>query len=105
MKQVLTVERLQELFARNKGKPLTARQLYRSLKANREELFSFLRSHRDLFGAAIRRPVHGGSRSATVIFLRSNPPPGLRPPKPKTPIAVPKIDWPTTVASSLNEQR
>ena len=93
MKRILTIERLEEFFTTNEGKPITVRHLSRCLRASREEIFSFLQKNPNLFGAAIRRPVHGGSKSSTVIFLRSNPPPGLRPPKPKPLIVTTKISW------------
>jgi hypothetical protein len=95
MKRILTIEQLEELFAKNDQEPITLRNLSRHLRFNREEIISFLQLHSTLFGAAIRRPTHGGKKS-TVIFLRSNPPLGLRKPKPKTPIAVTtRISWPS----------
>jgi hypothetical protein len=92
MKRILTIERLEELFARSEGKPITVRHLSRCLRTDREEIFSFLQNHSDLFGAAIKRSARGGSKS-TIIFLRLNPPPGLEKPKPKPPILTTKISW------------
>jgi hypothetical protein len=90
MKRILTVERLEELFAKNNDEPITTRNVSRQLRINREEILSFLRAHTDRFGLAIKRPVRGPGKTP-VIFLRSNPPPGLHKPEPRPPIATPRI--------------
>jgi hypothetical protein len=90
MKRILTVERLEELFAKNNNEPITTRNVSRQLRVRHDEILSLLRSHPSRFGLAIKRPVRGPGKS-TIVFLLSNPPPDLQKPKPRPPIATPGI--------------
>jgi hypothetical protein len=70
-------ERLEEVFENNKKTPMTLRTLRDRHGIKKDEVISCVKSHPDVFGIITVDPPHGGSKS-TVIFLKSNPPPGWR---------------------------
>jgi hypothetical protein len=69
-------DRLEEILSTNGGKPVTLRDLSHHHGLDPKEIFSSVKSHPDLFGMATRQPLHGGHKSV-ILFLKSNPPPGL----------------------------
>jgi hypothetical protein len=79
-------DRLKEIFAKNGEKPITLRDLDRLHGLDREQVFSTAKNHADLFGMVEKRPAHGG-RKSILVFLKSNPPAGL-----KAPATAPRAD-------------
>jgi hypothetical protein len=69
--------RLDEVFENNKENPLTLRILRDRHGITKDEVFSCVKSHPDVFGMVRLDRHHGGSKS-TLVFLKSNPPPGWR---------------------------
>jgi len=70
-------DRLKEIFAQTGEKLITVRDLHRRHGFDREQVFSSVKNHPDLFGIVEQRPPHGG-RKSILVFLKSNPPPGVR---------------------------
>jgi len=70
-------DRLQEVYAKNGEKPITLRDLHRRHGLDQEQVFSTVKNYPDVFGMAQKRPPHGG-RKSTLVFLKSNPPPGWK---------------------------
>jgi hypothetical protein len=70
-------DRLEDIFTRNGGKPITIRDLHRRHGLDQEEVLSSVKIHPETFGVAKRRHPHGGNKSI-VVFLRSNAPCGLK---------------------------
>jgi Protein of unknown function (DUF3987)/DnaB-like helicase N terminal domain len=71
------VSRLEEVFAKHGNQPITMRTLVRTHGMKKEDVLSSVKSRTDLFCFTTVDPPHGGSKS-TVVFPRSNPPPGWR---------------------------
>jgi hypothetical protein len=69
--------RLQEVLEANQKNPLTIRTLRDRHGLKKEEVISCVKSHPALFGLLTVDPPHGGSKSM-LVFLRSNPPTGLK---------------------------
>ena len=69
--------RLEEVLVKNEGKPMTIKILRDRHGIKKEEVFSTVKSHSDIFGIVVVDPPHGGSKS-TLVFLKKNPPPGVR---------------------------
>jgi len=72
------IARLEEIFHRNGKAPITLRDLSRRHGFKSEEVLKSVKSHPETFGAAIAHRSAGGPPS-TIIFLKTNPPPGFDP--------------------------
>jgi hypothetical protein len=70
-------DRLEEVFENNKKEPMTLRTLRDRHGITKDEVILCVKSHPDVFGIITVDPPHGGSKS-TLVFLKSNPPPGWR---------------------------
>ena len=70
-------DRLKEIFAQTGEKLITVRDLQRRHGLDQEQVFSSVKDHPDLFGMVEKRPPHGG-RKSILVFLKSNPPLGLK---------------------------
>jgi hypothetical protein len=69
-------DRLIEILTNNDAKPITLRDLSSRHGIDQKEVVSSVKSCPDLFGIVSRRPLNGGHPSI-ILFLKSNPPPGL----------------------------
>ena len=69
--------RLEEVLVGNNKNPMTLRALRDRHGIKKDEVVSTVKSHPDVFGIVVVDPPHGGSKS-TLVFLKSNPPPGMR---------------------------
>ena len=69
--------RLEEVLVGNNKNPMTLRALRDRHGIKKDEVVSTVKSHPDVFGIVVVDPTHGGSKS-TLVFLKSNPPPGVR---------------------------
>jgi hypothetical protein len=68
--------RLLEIFQEHGQKPIRLRQLTHRHGLKAEEVLSCVKTHPDILGMVVMKSPRGSK--STLVFLRSNPPPGMK---------------------------